>query len=143
MIYANEQKDPLLIYKFEAFQLFKKTLLEANQNIVSFLTRAGIPLPDEQQQEQEGRRPAPQQIAQEVNYEEMYDNEDAVKRAGQDFAADEQDYYTEPTYDIPGKPSTVTKNNTVGKFEEPKIGRNELCPCGSGKKFKQCHGANS
>lgn len=124
---SYEQKDPLLIYKFEAFELFKKALLEINQHIVSFLFRAGIPM-------QEAPPQAVQNIPeQRTDMSQMQDNKAQIDRAGSDYAADENDYYTEPG-DMPVKRQPVTV--------EPKIGRNDPCPCGSGKKYKSCHGAH-
>ncbi|MBL7704347.1 MAG: preprotein translocase subunit SecA [Taibaiella sp.] len=125
---SYEQKDPLLIYKFEAFELFKKMMIETNKSIVSFLLRAGIPVQEEQPQHV-------QQIPQEyTDFEELYDNSADIERRGEDYAADESDYYSEDhIYEAP-KQSPVSV--------EPKIGRNDPCPCGSGKKYKQCHGAN-
>lgn len=122
---SYEQKDPLLIYKFEAFNLFKNVLLETNQNIMSFLFRSGIPMQE-----------APPQVAQmppqRTDMSEMYDNKAQIDAAGQDYAADENDYYQEPVMDAPVKRQPV--------MAEPKIGRNDPCPCGSGKKYKSCHG---
>ncbi|RQO30680.1 preprotein translocase subunit SecA [Taibaiella sp. KBW10] len=123
---SYEQKDPLLIYKFEAFELFKKMLLETNKSIVSFLFRAGVPAQEEQPQHI-------QQIPQEyADFEELYDNSREIENRGEDYAANENDYYNEDHVQPKQQPISV----------EPKIGRNDLCPCGSGKKYKQCHGAN-
>jgi preprotein translocase subunit SecA len=122
---SYEQKDPLLIYKFEAFNLFKQMMLETNRDIVSFLMRAGIPVQD-----------APPQTVQEIpdqrtDMSQMHDNKAQIDARGQDYAADEQDYYEEPQ-------DTAVKRNPVQAG--PKIGRNDPCPCGSGKKYKSCHG---
>ncbi|RYZ47293.1 MAG: preprotein translocase subunit SecA, partial [Sphingobacteriales bacterium] len=112
---SYEQKDPLLIYKFEAFELFKKALLEINQHIISFLFRAGIPVQE-----------APPQAAplppQRTDMSQMYDNKAEIEAAGEDYAADENDYYQEP-----GTPP-VAKRQPI--HVEPKIGRNDPCPCG-------------
>ncbi len=121
---SYEQKDPLLIYKFEAFNLFKQMLLETNRNIVSFLLRAGIPVQEAPQQAQ--RMPE-----QHTDMSRMHMNKAEIDAAGQDYAADENDYYTEPQ-------DTVVKRTPVQAG--PKIGRNDPCPCGSGKKYKNCHG---
>ena len=124
---SYEQKDPLLIYKFEAFELFKKMLMETNRNIVSFLLRAGIPMQDAPTQNV-------QQIPQEyADFEELQDNGAEVDRRGEAYAADENDYYSEDHVHSAPKQKPISV--------EPKIGRNDLCPCGSGKKYKQCHGA--
>ncbi len=128
---SYEQKDPLLIYKFEAFELFKKMLMETNRNIVSFLLRANIPV-------QQAPPPNVQQIPQEyADFDELYDNSADVDARGEAYAANEEDYYTEDHVRQAQQP----KPNTPVSVD-PKIGRNDLCPCGSGKKYKQCHGAN-
>ncbi len=121
---SYEQKDPLLIYKFEAFNLFKQMLLETNRNIISFLLRAGIPV---QEEPHEAR---PQELPQRTDMSNMQTNAAEVDRAGSAYAADEEDYYTEPEVAVRRQPVVAG----------PKIGRNDPCPCGSGKKYKQCHG---
>jgi len=126
---SYEQKDPLLIYKFEAFNLFKNVLLETNQHIISFLYRAGIPI-------QEAPPQPAQMPPQRTDMSEMWDNKEQIDAAGQDYAADENDYYTEPEeYQTPPAPRRQQPVQV-----EPKIGRNDPCPCGSGKKYKSCHG---
>lgn len=118
---SYEQKDPLLIYKFEAFNLFKEMIGETNKHIVSFLIRSGIPMQQEQDiQQAEIER---------TDMSQMQSNKDDIDEAGDDYAANERDRYQEPQ----PRPEPVRRL-------EPKIGRNDPCPCGSGKKFKQCHG---
>ncbi|HTO14498.1 MAG TPA: preprotein translocase subunit SecA [Edaphocola sp.] len=127
---SYEQKDPLLIYKFEAFQLFKSMLIETNTNIVSFLLRAGIPM-------QEGPTEPVQQIPQQyTDFEELQTNSAEVEARGEAYAANEDDYYDEQHVVDSQRPAPRQKPITV----EPKIGRNDPCPCGSGKKYKNCHG---
>lgn len=117
---SYEQKDPLLIYKFEAFNLFKQMLLGTNRNIVSFLLRAGIPVQDAPPQ-------AARQAPPRTDMSRMQNNKAEVDAAGEDYAANENDM---------GDPATRRTPVMAG----PKIGRNDPCPCGSGKKYKQCHG---
>jgi len=118
-----EQKDPLLIYKFEAFEIFKQMLNEVNFQVSSFLFKCSIPIssPDDV-------RPAPVQIKS-SNMSRMH-----TKRV-------EEDEHT--TAAAQGKPEAIAPR-PVAKATPvqvgPKIGRNDPCPCGSGKKFKQCHG---
>jgi len=119
---SYEQKDPLLIYKFEAFNLFKQMLLETNRNIISFLLRAGIPVQETPSQATTG-------MPQHTDMSQMHSNREEIEEAGQDYAADEQDVYDED-------PALRRTPVQAG----PKIGRNDPCPCGSGKKYKQCHG---
>lgn len=119
---SYEQKDPLLIYKFEAFNLFKQMLLDTNKSIISFLMRAGIPI--EQAPPQAARAPEPH-----TDMSQMRVNKAEIDAAGQDYAADEHDMYN-------NQPPVKRQPVQAG----PKIGRNDLCPCGSGKKYKNCHG---
>ncbi len=119
---SYEQKDPLLIYKFEAFELFKTMINDTNKKIVSFLCKAGIPA-DEEQDVQAARE-------RKTDMSRMQSNKAAVDAAGDDYAANENDYYD---------PSRQVKQEPIRR-EEPKVGRNEPCPCGSGKKYKHCHG---
>lgn len=123
---SYEQKDPLLIYKFEAFNLFKQMMLETNRSIVSFLLRAGIPIQEEPPQ-------AARNIPQHTDMSHMHMNKAEIDAAGQDYAADEHDIY-----DGNAPENTAVKRTPVQAG--PKIGRNDPCPCGSGKKYKACHG---
>jgi len=113
-----EQKDPIIIYKMEAFNLFKEMLVTMNKDIVSFLFKGGIP----QQQPQDVReaRPMPsQQPRVKVSKPEL-----AVASAGSAMPVDD----------------TREIQKTQPIRNENKIGRNDPCPCGSGKKYKNCHG---
>ncbi len=120
-----EQKDPLVIYKGEAYMLFKQMDAGVNKDMVNFLCHADIPVEQRQpQQIKEGRE-------QKTDMSRMKANKAQIDAAGQDYAANENDYL-DPT---PVKQEPVK----VG----PKIGRNDPCPCGSGKKFKNCHGKDA
>ncbi len=120
-----EQKDPLLIYKFEAFKIYQQMLSEVDRNIVSFLLRAGIPLQEAPHEARPQDLPMPG-----AGYDDYYTNAEEVDTAGESYAANEQDYYHEPEVAVKRPPVQAG----------PKIGRNDPCPCGSGKKYKQCHG---
>lgn len=109
-----EQKDPLVIYKMEAYNLFRSMNEEVNKSIVSFLTHSSIPLQDDRTVVKEGRQ-------QNTDMSRMQVNKEEVDSLGDDYAANERD-----------KPAPAVSG--------PRIGRNDACPCGSGKKFKQCHG---
>ena len=118
-----EQKDPLVIYKITAFDLFKRMDSEVNRQIVSFLSHARIPVEQRNQNTiREGRE-------QRTDMSKMQINKSEIDARGDDYAANEKDYF-DPSEG--GKPEPVK----VG----PKIGRNDPCPCGSGKKYKNCHG---
>ena len=105
---SYEQKDPLLIYKFESFNLFKAMIAEVSKKSVSALIKAQIPTRDPNQVQQAQERRLSQQ-----RLNESRQSDEARKRE-------------------PQKVQPV-------RIEE-KIGRNDPCPCGSGKKYKSCHG---
>ena len=109
---SYEQKDPLLIYKFESFGLFEKMLGSINKDITSFLCRATLPIA-EQQQVKETDLP-------------KTDNKGITTSRKEETK--------------PNNPSEPQKIQPV--HVEKKVGRNEPCPCGSGKKYKNCHGKN-
>lgn len=113
-----EQKDPIIIYKMEAFNLFRDMLVEMNKNIVSFLFKGEIP----QQQPQDVReaRPVPRQEAR------VRTSKPELVGAGGGAAP------VEDTREV---------QRTQPVRNEQKVGRNDPCPCGSGKKYKNCHGA--
>ena len=105
-----EQKDPLLIYKFESFNLFSQMLEELNKDVVAFLLRAFIPLRDADQAARTPAQPRRTDMSQ-MNTSRT----DLVTNSG------------EPKSKMP-------------VHVEKQVGRNDPCPCGSGKKFKNCHG---
>jgi len=115
-----EQKDPLLIYKFEAFELFKEMLKEVNKEITGFLFRGSIPLQNADQVK-EGR----QQRTDMSGMKTGRVDKAMANSGGQQGNAQNEQKRVQP----------------VRAAE--KVGRNEPCPCGSGKKFKQCHGKAS
>ncbi len=122
-----EQKDPLVIYKIEAFAAFKQMDDKVNADIVSFLSHAGIPV------EQTNAGSIKEGREQKTDMRKMNMNKAQIEAAGEDYAANEKDYY-----DSSGGEAVKQEPIRV----EPKIGRNDACPCGSGKKYKACHGAN-
>ena len=107
---SYEQKDPLLIYKFESYNLFKDMLDEITHEISSMLLKAMIPL----RSESDVRRSE----AQRTDMSKMQTKREDLVASG---SADE------PRQQMPVK-------------IDKKPGRNDPCPCGSGKKFKNCHG---
>ena len=117
---SYEQKDPLLIFKLESVKIWDNMINGMNNRIVSILMRGAIP---EMAPEQEVREAAPEQRSQ--RYTEQKD--DLVDQNQQ--AAARQDT----------RETARQQNRTpIGKEKMP--GRNDPCPCGSGKKFKNCHG---
>ncbi|MBK9939623.1 MAG: preprotein translocase subunit SecA [Chitinophagaceae bacterium] len=124
-----EQKDPLVIYKMEAYNQFSNMNNDVNKDIVSFLCHSSIPIQQENTPLKEGRQ-------QKTDMSRMVANKEEVDNAGQDYAANERDKF-EPG----GGADTAVKQEPVKVG--PKIGRNDPCPCGSGKKYKQCHGKDA
>ena len=140
---SYEQKDPLLIYKIESFNLFATMLNNMNTKAISILMRGFIPVqqtqpqpsaqqpsvsisgmpaapapqPQIQEMKNEPRRPTPQY----TESKEAYPGADAQRRAA-------------------GQPQGPVRRTPIKVG--PKIGRNDPCPCGSGKKYKDCHGKN-
>ncbi|MFO8002379.1 MAG: preprotein translocase subunit SecA [Marinilabilia sp.] len=118
---SYEQKDPLLIYKFESFNLFKAMIDRNNRTVVSSLAKAHIPIKDSS-----GVRKA----------EEQPQNKDIGRLKMQ---KDEL-----PGTGVSGGRSGGSQQKENKRVEpvrvEKKVGRNEPCPCGSGKKYKHCHG---
>jgi preprotein translocase subunit SecA len=121
-----EQKDPLVIYKITAFDLFKRMDADVNRDIVSFLSHSGIPIEQRNpNQIREGRE-------QKTDMSRMQANKREVEARGEDYGANENDYY-DPSSNVKQAPVKVG----------PKVGRNDPCPCGSGKKYKNCHGKDA
>ena len=111
---SYEQKDPLLIYKLESFNLFDQLLVRISQEIVSFLNKGKIPVAEEsQQQVREAQLP-------QSDAKKLTTGRQEVAGGGRQVAPG-------------GKGSQPIR-------VEKKVGRNEPCPCGSGKKYKNCHG---
>jgi preprotein translocase subunit SecA len=114
-----EQKDPLLIYKFESFNLFKQMVAKVNKDVVSTLMKGYIPI----------------------------QNPDQIREAETRKRIDLSRYKTQKS-ELPGSGNPMAGANTQTQERtkpqpvtvEKRVGRNDDCPCGSGKKYKQCHG---
>jgi preprotein translocase subunit SecA len=129
-----EQKDPLVIYKVEAYNLFETLIQKVNMRVTSYLSKGMllIEAPDAmheappQQSDYERIQEAERQAAAEAQKaaraaqrrEQLQREREEQQRAAQTFQ----------------KPQTIMRN-------DPKVGRNDPCPCGSGRKYKNCHGS--
>ena len=107
-----EQKDPLLIYKFESFNLFKAMIEKINSELVSIIMKGNLPIQDPEQ----------------------------VRQVEQRRQLDMSRFNTGRTEQGQGQRPEDRKVQPVRV--DKKVGRNDPCPCGSGKKFKNCHGMN-
>ena len=112
---SMEQKDPLLVYKKESYDVFLIMMEKINLEIVSFLMKAGILQDDPNAQKQKQRRVAPPQSPKVISSPKVM-----ASRGNLD--------------------GTIAEENNAPAKAQLVVGRNEACPCGSGKKFKQCHG---
>ncbi len=135
---AYEQKDPLIIYKVESFHLFENMLSNLNSKAVAALMRGQIhmrqqaPAPQPQNPEQQMTKPAPR--------------EPDVKET-QAETPKRYNYKTSKA-ELPGDPAQRQaaaapqgeQQKPMPAKASPRVGRNDLCPCGSGKKYKNCHG---
>ncbi len=110
---SYEQKDPLIIYKIESYDLFKQMLERSNREVVSTLLRAELYEPKTTQQTTRQRS--------RFNFQQLnFQKADASQAAGKE------------------QKEAKKGGGTVRKVK--KVGRNDPCPCGSGKKYKHCHG---
>ncbi len=120
---SYEQKDPLLIFKLESVKLFDNMVNSMNNRIVAILMRSGIP----EMQQEDVREAAPEQLAQHPQYTENKHN-----------LSDKQ--LTDPNQAAAAAHDTRSPQPQAPIVKDKLPGRNDPCPCGSGKKFKNCHG---
>ena len=111
-----EQKDPLVIYKMEAYKLFEQLIYKVNKDVVSYLMNSRIHISG-----QNGELKEAKEQKTDLSKVRMSRSEQAMKQAAANAGRERQ------------KVETFVRT-------EKKVGRNEPCPCGSGKKYKQCHG---
>ena len=112
-----EQKDPLVVYKMEAYNLFEQLVFEINEQVTSYLSRGTLIMSDGRTLEQ-----AREQRTDMSNVKTNRSAEERAQRAAAEGVSRRR-----------AKPETVRR-------AEKKVGRNDPCPCGSGKKYKHCHG---
>jgi len=118
-----EQKDPLLIYKIESFEMFGQMLHRLNNRVLGLLFRSGIDAGDEVE---EARRP--------------------LKKENPKIKAGREDIGGSPVMPGSGHMPPEAQQERVPQapvVNDMKVGRNDPCPCGSGKKFKSCHGKDA
>ncbi len=123
---VHEQKDPLLIYKFEAYEMFKGLIGQINREMGAFLFRADIAvkLQDDKVEEDKQKRKTDMSKMQAGRTSSPSQGTRQVQQARQ-ASAQQSEKRPDPVKVL------------------PKTGRNEPCPCGSGKKYKKCHGTNA
>jgi preprotein translocase subunit SecA len=134
-----EQKDPLLIYKLESFKLFDAMIDRISTEVVEFLVRAGLPSADPAVQQ------APERQAPREERQMRTSRTEVPSFAGSAVAAPPRPaQQAAPTADRRMPPPGGAPRQPVQPVRvEKKVGRNDPCPCGSGKKYKQCHGTGT
>ncbi len=117
-----EQKDPLVIYKLEAYRLFEDFIHRVNSRVVSYLLKGSLPMESEENIAQQQQNLARQQQRQQLRAPKIQTNRQAeYENAG-------------------GAQQRLSQQPMMAQQAEQKISRNSPCPCGSGKNYKNCHG---
>ncbi|MFM2269338.1 MAG: preprotein translocase, SecA subunit [Bacteroidota bacterium] len=132
-----EQKDPLVIYKMEAYELFKQLVARVNMNVTSYLAKGYVAI-----QQQSSEELAADEARREAEYQRQQRQQQAAEEMRRRQAL--RDSSRQRT----GGGAINASNNADEVMERPKpiireavkVGRNDACPCGSGKKYKNCHG---
>ena len=144
---SYEQKDPLVIYKLEAYELWRNMLWDMNSKAVNTLMRGHLPLPTyEEKKAQEEKAAQEAEARNNARRASMSSTMDinSNARAYNPYAG-----YSTTRDAYPGQSAQRQAAMNAGRSQgapkqpvknEPKVGRNEPCPCGSGKKYKNCHG---
>ena len=120
---SYEQKDPLLIFKLESVKLFDNMVNSMNNRIVGILMRSGIP----ELQQDEVKEAAPEMPTKRETYTESKQNIN-------------EEQLSDPNQAAAARHDTRSQQPRTPIIKDKLPGRNEPCPCGSGKKFKHCHG---
>ena len=121
-----EQKDPLVVYKLESYELFKSMMNRLNEEAVDLLMRMDIPV--------EQQLKSTNQDEKQSNYEKSQTNSDRTSSTPLPQFQGRQGFQQAIENSMPQQ----EKKQPI--VVDPKVGRNDACPCGSGKKYKQCHG---
>jgi len=140
---SYEQKDPLVIYKIEAYELWKKMLWEMNSKAVSTLLRGKLAVPDYEEAkaraEEEAAAKARERAAREERIRREY-SDAPVRNPYANYSTTRDTFPDEAAHRAAMASSHRQPANRQPMKAQPKVGRNDPCPCGSGKKYKNCHG---
>ncbi|MCM1319804.1 MAG: preprotein translocase subunit SecA [Muribaculaceae bacterium] len=162
---SYEQKDPLVIYKLEAYELWKSMLSDMNAKSVSTLMRGRLAVPDFEEAQKAAAAKAEEQKAQQEQQRQVQAQQASRSTYGQPNQQMRREYSGYSSTANPYANYSTTRGNydqqnqqqaaqqaarSAGRPQgptqpikaDPKIGRNDPCPCGSGKKYKNCHGKN-
>ncbi|MDE6248020.1 MAG: preprotein translocase subunit SecA [Muribaculaceae bacterium] len=146
---SYEQKDPLVIYKLEAYDLWKNMLEDMNGKAVATLMRGRLAVPDyEEAKAAEQRAAEAEELRRQAETLEQ-SRRQAVYQATQTSMPNPYANYSTTRDAYPGESAQREAAKNAGRSNQPvkqpakaapKVGRNDPCPCGSGKKYKNCHG---
>ena len=139
---SYEQKDPLVIYKVESFHMFERMLNDLNTRVASSLERGQVYV----------RQAPPQQAGEEVAAQQQASRPQPEMSRAMPQPRSQQDYKVSKAT-LPSEAEAAQRaaaaaprgeqQKTMPVKAAPRIGRNDPCPCGSGKKYKNCHGKNA
>ena len=154
---SYEQKDPLVIYKVEAFHLFQDMLARLNSKMVAALMRAHIPVkeaPADAPAPSASEAPAAPQQGEALPEQKVDEAQAPKPKAAPEMKAADPEMPRQYNYQtsratLPGEDAKRAAGEAASQADKPRpmpakaaprIGRNDPCPCGSGKKYKNCHG---
>ena len=127
---AYEQKDPLLIYKFEAYELFRGMIERVNRHVVSFLSKGHVFLNNPEEVKKPQQRPKKQDLSKLHTQKDEFLS--PIGHSDDEMLRQQMNAEGRSEQGVPEKVQPIRV--------EKKPNRNDQCPCGSGKKYKNCHG---
>ncbi len=130
---AFGQKDPLLEYKREAFNMFTQLLEDINNDVISLIWRAVPEVTADPQQLQQARQP----VKSRVDMDKLRTQHESAENMGLRFDGGQQTSEAQRVAAAAGRGERAKRQPVV---VGDRVGRNDPCPCGSGKKYKHCHG---
>ncbi len=128
---SYENKDPLVIFKMEAYELFRSMVVEMNQKASEIIMRGHVNIAPQQQTEGDRR----------VEVREQHEDPRGSNRRRYQEQKDDYEAQQQARYEA-GQAASRQSQKQQPYIAEQRVGRNDPCPCGSGKKFKNCHGQN-
>lgn len=128
---SYENKDPLVIFKMEAYELFRSMVVEMNQKASEIIMRGHVNIAPQQQTEGDRR----------VEVREQHEDPRGSNRRRYQEQKDDYEAQQQARYEA-GQAVSRQSQKQQPYIAEQRVGRNDPCPCGSGKKFKNCHGQN-
>lgn len=128
---SYENKDPLVIFKMEAYELFRSMVVEMNQKASEIIMRGHINIAPQEQTESDRK----------VEVREQREDPRAANRRRYQEQKDDYEAQQQARYEA-GQAASRQPQKQQPYVAEQRVGRNDPCPCGSGKKFKNCHGQN-